>query len=236
MYVNVYHHCKWAFPRQPLGKHRAVFRSRLPKRPGGRERGRGRRSYRRTAGGCRVKAHHERTTLLLNRELFDGRAEEHGIADALLGSTVRLVADRESLASRAGQAVLVTAVTLVARLGIGIQLVAPNVALLDRVAPRVFRTSWTPSVSWAPTSYRAHAFVPRLARSTRHFAFGAAMAQPSAPPRPSPAPGCRTAASPPVPRSQQSCWRRRCPGSRAPSGSPRGRPGRRGARRCVSGS
>lgn len=85
-----------------------------------------------------MKAHHEaltRTTLLLNREFFDGRADEHQIADALLASTVRLVADRGSLASRAGQGALVSAVMLVVRLGISVELVAPNVALLDPVAP-----------------------------------------------------------------------------------------------------
>jgi hypothetical protein len=85
-----------------------------------------------------VKTHKdalERTTLLLNRELFGGRADEQAIADALLRTTVRLAADRESLASRAGQSALVTAFLLVARLGIGIELVAPNVRLLDPVAP-----------------------------------------------------------------------------------------------------
>jgi len=76
-----------------------------------------------------------RTTLLLNQEFFDGDADERAIADALLTRTVRLAADRESLASRAGQTALVSAFMLVARLGIGIELDAPNVALLDPVAP-----------------------------------------------------------------------------------------------------
>ena len=42
-----------------------------------------------------LSTHYEalaRTTLLLNQEWFDGQADEAAIADALLGSTVRLAA------------------------------------------------------------------------------------------------------------------------------------------------
>jgi hypothetical protein len=76
-----------------------------------------------------------RTTLLLNREWFAGEADERAIADALVSSTVRFTSDTESLSCRAGQAAIVTAFMLTARLGIGIELVAPNVPVIDLVAP-----------------------------------------------------------------------------------------------------
>ena len=85
-----------------------------------------------------MKTHHEalaRTTLLLNREFFSGEADERVLADALIATTVRLQADEASLTSRAGQAAFVTAFLLTARLGIGIELDAPNVPVIDRVAP-----------------------------------------------------------------------------------------------------
>ena len=76
-----------------------------------------------------------RTALLLNEEWFSGQADESAIADALLASTVRIACDTESMACRAGQSALVTAFMLVARMGIGIELRAPNSALIDPVAP-----------------------------------------------------------------------------------------------------
>jgi len=85
-----------------------------------------------------MKTHHDalaRTTLLLNREWFAGEADEQVIADALVSSTVRFIADAESLSCRAGQAAIVTAFVLTARLGIGIELVASNVPVIDLVAP-----------------------------------------------------------------------------------------------------
>ena len=85
-----------------------------------------------------MSAHQEalaRTTLLLNQEWFAGRAEERAIADALVAGTVRLAADAEALSSRAGQTAFVTAFMLTARLGVGIELAAPNVPVIDLVAP-----------------------------------------------------------------------------------------------------
>ena len=85
-----------------------------------------------------MSTHYEalaRTTLLLNQEWFDGQADEAAVADALLGSTVRLAASTEALSCRAGQTAFVTAFLLTARLGIGIELIAPNVLIIDRVAP-----------------------------------------------------------------------------------------------------
>lgn len=76
-----------------------------------------------------------RTTLLINRELFAGNADERSIADGLLATTVRFTADEESVSCRAGQTALVTAFTLTARLGISIELAFPNVPVVDRVAP-----------------------------------------------------------------------------------------------------
>jgi hypothetical protein len=85
-----------------------------------------------------VRTHYDalaRTMLLLNQELFSGEADERLIADALLETTVRFEADEGSLSSRAGQTALVTAFNLTARLGIGIELVAPNIPVIDLVAP-----------------------------------------------------------------------------------------------------
>ncbi|HEX3511220.1 MAG TPA: hypothetical protein VHT27_08995 [Solirubrobacteraceae bacterium] len=85
-----------------------------------------------------MRTHHEalaRTSLLLNQEWFAGEADERAIAGALLASTVRMVGDAESLSCRAGQTALITAFMLTARLGIGIELVAPNVRLIDHSAP-----------------------------------------------------------------------------------------------------
>jgi hypothetical protein len=85
-----------------------------------------------------MSAHYEalaRTALLLNQEWFAGHADERVIADALLNGTVRLVADAEALSSRAGQTAFVTAFMLTERLGIGIELAAPKVPVIDLVAP-----------------------------------------------------------------------------------------------------
>jgi hypothetical protein len=76
-----------------------------------------------------------RTTLLLNREFFSGEASEHAIADALLATTVRMEVDEASLSSRAGQTALITGFLLTARMGIGIELIAPNTPLIDLAAP-----------------------------------------------------------------------------------------------------
>jgi hypothetical protein len=76
-----------------------------------------------------------RTTLLLNQEYFSSEADERRIADTLLGTTVRFEADEESLSSRAGQTAFITGFILTARLGIGVEIAAPNVPLIDLVAP-----------------------------------------------------------------------------------------------------
>jgi molybdopterin/thiamine biosynthesis adenylyltransferase len=76
-----------------------------------------------------------RTTLLLNREFFSGEAAEDAIADALLATTVRIQADEASVSSRAGQIALVAGFLLTARMGIGIELIAPNVPVIDLAAP-----------------------------------------------------------------------------------------------------
>jgi molybdopterin/thiamine biosynthesis adenylyltransferase len=76
-----------------------------------------------------------RTTLLIDQEWFGGEADRDAIADALLSGTVRISADTESMSCRAGQAALLTAFMLIARMGIGIELDVPNVEVIDRVAP-----------------------------------------------------------------------------------------------------
>jgi hypothetical protein len=92
----------------------------------------------RTLADPPVRTHYDalaRTTLLLNREFFSGEADEAKIADALLATTVRLEADEKALGSRAGQEAFVASFILIARLGIGIELAAPDVQLINAVAP-----------------------------------------------------------------------------------------------------
>lgn len=76
-----------------------------------------------------------RTTLLLNREYFDGKASEPTIADGLLATTIRLHANQANLVTRAGQAALITAFGLIARMGIGVELAIADVGVIDLVAP-----------------------------------------------------------------------------------------------------
>jgi hypothetical protein len=76
-----------------------------------------------------------RTALLLNHELFSGNADEGALIDALLATSVRLQADEAAVSCRAGQTAVVTAFSLVARLGIGVEIAMPNVQLFDLVAP-----------------------------------------------------------------------------------------------------
>lgn len=76
-----------------------------------------------------------RTTRLINEHYFDGAADEGAIAAGLRASTVRLIGDAENLSSRSGQAAFVAAFQLIARMGIGIELHAPEVGLVAEVAP-----------------------------------------------------------------------------------------------------
>lgn len=81
-----------------------------------------------------------RTTRLINQQYFDGAADEGAIAAGLAASTVRLIGDAENLSSRSGQAAFVTAFQLIARMGVGIELHAPEVELVTEVAPLRGRT------------------------------------------------------------------------------------------------
>jgi hypothetical protein len=76
-----------------------------------------------------------RTTRLINQEFFDGDAEEPAIAAGLTATTVRLIADGRNMAGRGGQAALVTAFQLIARMGIRIDLIAPEAELVAVVPP-----------------------------------------------------------------------------------------------------
>lgn len=76
-----------------------------------------------------------RTTRLINQEFFDGNAEEPAIAAGLTATTVRLIADSWNMAGRGGQAALVTSFQVVARMGIRIDLIAPETELVAVVPP-----------------------------------------------------------------------------------------------------
>lgn len=76
-----------------------------------------------------------RTTRLINQQIFDGHADENAIAAGLTGTTVRLIANEQNLTSRAGQAALATTFQLIARTGIGIELLAHDTPLRSPVPP-----------------------------------------------------------------------------------------------------
>jgi hypothetical protein len=81
-----------------------------------------------------------RTTRLINRVFFDGEAEEDAIARGLAATTVRLLADAESMSDACGQAALIGAFQLIARMGIGIELAVADVPVINAVAPLRQRT------------------------------------------------------------------------------------------------
>jgi molybdopterin/thiamine biosynthesis adenylyltransferase len=76
-----------------------------------------------------------RTTRLINQHYFDGEADESAIAVGLGATTVRLLGNADNLSSRSGQAAFVTAFQLITRMGIGIELQAPEAALVAEVVP-----------------------------------------------------------------------------------------------------
>ena len=76
-----------------------------------------------------------RTTRLINQEIFDGRADEAAIARGLAASTIRMTADEANMGCRAGQAALTTAFQLIARMGIGVELVVPETPLIAQIPP-----------------------------------------------------------------------------------------------------
>jgi len=76
-----------------------------------------------------------RTSRLINLVFFDGRADDAMISAGLRATRVRLIADANNLKSRAGQAALVTAFQLIARMGISIELLAADVPLVAIVQP-----------------------------------------------------------------------------------------------------
>jgi ThiF family len=76
-----------------------------------------------------------RTTRLINQAFFDACADESAITTGLLATTARLVADEANMSSRSGQAALVSAFQLIARMGIGIELIAPDIPLVAEIPP-----------------------------------------------------------------------------------------------------
>lgn len=81
-----------------------------------------------------------RTTRLINRVFFDGKAEEEAIARGLAATTVRLLANAESMSDACGQATLIGAFQLIARMGIGIELAVADMPVINMVAPLRRRT------------------------------------------------------------------------------------------------
>jgi hypothetical protein len=84
-----------------------------------------------------------RTTRLINRVFFDSEAEDEAIARGLAATTVRLLADAESMSEAGGQAALIAAFQLIARMGIGIELAVADVPVINLVAPLRRRTLQT---------------------------------------------------------------------------------------------
>lgn len=84
-----------------------------------------------------------RTTRLINRVFFDGEAEEAAVAHGLAATSVRLLADAESMSDVCGQAALINAFQLIARMGIGIELAVADVPVINAIAPLRQRTLCT---------------------------------------------------------------------------------------------
>jgi molybdopterin/thiamine biosynthesis adenylyltransferase len=76
-----------------------------------------------------------RTTRLINRVFFDGEADEDEIARGLAATTVRLLANAESMFDGPGQAALIGAFQLIGRMGIGIELDVPDAPVFNLVRP-----------------------------------------------------------------------------------------------------
>lgn len=67
----------------------------------------------------------DRTALLINGDFFDDTASAEAIVAGLLGTTVRIEADRENLSSHSGQTLLVTLASQLAMMGMGVELAIP---------------------------------------------------------------------------------------------------------------
>jgi hypothetical protein len=76
-----------------------------------------------------------RSARLINEQYFAGEADEDAIVAGLMATTVRLVADEQNMSSIGGQAALVTTFQLIARLGLGVELIVPDVELVTEVPP-----------------------------------------------------------------------------------------------------
>ncbi len=76
-----------------------------------------------------------RSARLINEQYFAGEAEEDAIVAGLMATTIRLVADEQNMSSIGGQAALVTAFQLIARTGLGVELIIPDVELIAEVPP-----------------------------------------------------------------------------------------------------
>jgi len=74
-----------------------------------------------------------RTSRLINEQFFGGRADEERISAAMPRLAIAITADARNARTPAAQTLIVTLATLIARMGIGVQLTCPNEAL---VAPQ----------------------------------------------------------------------------------------------------
>lgn len=76
-----------------------------------------------------------RTTRLLNEQLLGGRGDPDQLADLLGDFTVRLVADADVVATRAGQELILAANLLVRRMGMAVRIEASDAPLIAPAPP-----------------------------------------------------------------------------------------------------
>jgi hypothetical protein len=76
-----------------------------------------------------------RTSRLINEQFFGGRADEQRISAALPQLTISIVADSRNAEAVAAQTLTVTLATLIARMGIGVQLDCPDAVLASAQPP-----------------------------------------------------------------------------------------------------
>jgi len=117
-----------------------------------------------------------RTADLINAEFFEGRASTEAVVNGLMASTVRLVADERNCSTRAGQAAIATSFQLIARMGIGIELLVPDTPLVAAISPLRRHTLCSALLDLGSDLIPGATVRDRAARSDAEFVFGSSRA------------------------------------------------------------
>jgi molybdopterin/thiamine biosynthesis adenylyltransferase len=113
-----------------------------------------------------------RSSRLINREFFAGEADERAIAAGLRETTVAIRSDAANLASHAGQSALVTLVSLVARMGLAVELAIPYVPLRGPQPPLRGETLRSALLDFGRDLIPGGSFAADLGRADLTFVLG----------------------------------------------------------------